>query len=63
MNPILKNFLIAVAVIWAVIMVVLVFLFLKYRSLKTRYSKLSEEGGNSTQGNMSGAGEIELQEI
>jgi len=62
LHPVIKGFLIAVAILWCLIVLTLVCLFSKYRNLKYRYSQLGEEpaGGASNPNNMSQGGEIEM---
>lgn len=57
MHPVIKAFLILVSVLWFTIIFVILCIFFKYRNLKTRYSRLGEEGGESP----SQGGEIEMQ--
>ncbi len=56
-HPLIKWFLIGLSIVWALIMITLACVFLKYRNLKTRYSRLGEEPTNDSPS----GGEIEMQ--
>ena len=43
MNPVIKGFLIGVSLLWLAVTLTLLCLFWKYRDLKGKYSRLSED--------------------
>ncbi len=57
-NPVLKGILIAVAFLLVLFNLAIICFFMKYRNLKQRYSKLSD----NEMDNIGAAGEIELQQ-
>ena len=60
-HPVIKAFLLVIAILWFLLLLVILFVFLKYRNLKTRYSKLGEETQGEN-GSPTLPGEIELQD-
>ena len=59
LNPVIKTFLIVIAVFWSFLILIILFVFLKYRTLKTQYSKLGEDN-KADKRSPSMPGEIEL---
>ena len=60
MNPVIKTFLIVIGIFWAFLIMIILFVFLKYRTLKTQYSKLGEDNNKADKRSPSMPGEIEL---
>ena len=43
MNPVIKGFLVGISLLWLAVTLTLLCLFCKYRDLKGKYSRLSED--------------------
>ena len=65
LHPFIKGFIIGISLLWLLITSILVCVFCKYRSLKVRYSKLSEDtsAGGGEENTITQGGEIEMRSL